>query len=807
MLATDVPVECRPCKDRTPRGSDERREGARPPPRTPRGTPRARDANAGQGQIGCAMTRAAGATADAVERRPADRTGWFRNRGEHHPVSASFLVLRHAFSRPAKGVNPVDHDDRLAACKRGAPTVKAPTDTTAIKRRPMPNRSRRSQNRRQNRSRRRSRSPRRLPPPRATEREPEDAEPGWPAERRRTRRPRRRGHDAKRRSPAKPGSRGNPGSCSRLANPVRLALPAGPRRTRARKPRRRPDLRRAGGRRFVRTPHPAARMARAGGASEASPPRRARPWGALGQRRRFHRHGNRHRPGRGRRRRGARRRDRATQRDDALPMSTERSSASRRRRRGSRGSGGSKTGEGSTSTGRRRARQAGRLPEGRVEDRRSQGRAHQAEGQAQADDRRGAGRRRRSHPRHPLQPQPHRAVAKADAGASHSIVPPRITDKLMVITERGERDQIAVLEEDVLVQHYVTRTGRDVDGRQRLPRPRAERASRHGGGVRRHRSWPQRRALRGRGRTTGPRTSRGRAPRIEQVLKSGQAVMVQVTKDPMGGKGARLTAQISLPGRFLVFAPDQDLSGISRRLARRRAQAAEVDPEEGAARRARRDRAHGGRGRVRRGHRARPDAADRAVGRHPEAGEEGQGAGGACTRSPSSPCGCSATCSPTRSSRARHRFAARLREGDGRTCATSLPTSSPRSHCMQGQAARVRGAPHRGADPQGARPQGVAAQRRLPHHRAHRGHDDRRRQHRKVGGQDQPRGDGGQHEPRGRQGGRSTAPTARHRRHHRRRLHRHAAGEEQEAGRGHDEGGHGARQDRGPRCSRSARSA
>ena len=43
--------------------------------------------------------------------------------------------------------------------------------------------------------------------------------------------------------------------------------------------------------------------------------------------------------------------------------------------------------------------------------------------------------------------------------------------------------------------------------------------------------------------------------------------MVQVTKDPMGGKGARLTAQISLPGRFLVLAPDQDVSGISRRLS------------------------------------------------------------------------------------------------------------------------------------------------------------------------------------------------------------------------------------------------
>jgi ribonuclease E len=63
-----------------------------------------------------------------------------------------------------------------------------------------------------------------------------------------------------------------------------------------------------------------------------------------------------------------------------------------------------------------------------------------------------------------------------------------------------------------------------------------------------------------------PEDLEGPAPRIENVLKSGQAVMVQVTKDPMGGKGARLTAQVSMPGRYLVLAPDQAVSGISRRL-------------------------------------------------------------------------------------------------------------------------------------------------------------------------------------------------------------------------------------------------
>ncbi len=55
-------------------------------------------------------------------------------------------------------------------------------------------------------------------------------------------------------------------------------------------------------------------------------------------------------------------------------------------------------------------------------------------------------------------------------------------------------------------------------------------------------------------------------PRIEQVLKSGQSVMVQVTKDPIGGKGARLTAKVSMPGRYLVLQPNWEITGISKRL-------------------------------------------------------------------------------------------------------------------------------------------------------------------------------------------------------------------------------------------------
>ena len=144
-------------------------------------------------------------------------------------------------------------------------------------------------------------------------------------------------------------------------------------------------------------------------------------------------------------------------------------------------------------------------------------------------------------------------------------VVPRVTDKLMVITEHGERDQIAVLEGPDLVQHYVTRVGATsmvgnvYVGRVQNVLPGMEAAF----------------VDVGRGRNAvlyagevnwSPEDLEGAPPRIEHVLKSGQSVLVQVTKDPIGGKGARLTAQISLPGRYLVLAPDSNVSGISRRL-------------------------------------------------------------------------------------------------------------------------------------------------------------------------------------------------------------------------------------------------
>ena len=93
----------------------------------------------------------------------------------------------------------------------------------------------------------------------------------------------------------------------------------------------------------------------------------------------------------------------------------------------------------------------------------------------------------------------------------------------------------------------------------------------------------------------------GQPKRIEQALKSGDSVLVQVTKDPIGHKGARLTSQISLPGRYLVYVPRRLDDRDQPQAARHRADPAEEDPQEGRPRGRRRHRAHRRRGRQRGG--------------------------------------------------------------------------------------------------------------------------------------------------------------------------------------------------------------
>ena len=104
----------------------------------------------------------------------------------------------------------------------------------------------------------------------------------------------------------------------------------------------------------------------------------------------------------------------------------------------------------------------------------------------------------------------------------------------------------------------------------------------------------------------GPEIERGHGRKIQDLISKGQTILVQAVKDPMKTKGARLTTQISLPGRFVVFVPQGEGLGVSRRLDDDERYAAEGHPEEAERQGGRRDRPHRRRGRVRRGHRARP---------------------------------------------------------------------------------------------------------------------------------------------------------------------------------------------------------
>ncbi|MFC6930251.1 ribonuclease E/G [Actinomadura yumaensis] len=135
----------------------------------------------------------------------------------------------------------------------------------------------------------------------------------------------------------------------------------------------------------------------------------------------------------------------------------------------------------------------------------------------------------------------------------------------MVVRQEGERTQIAVLEDDVLVEHYVNRAthqsyvGNVYLGKVQNVLPSMEAAFVDIG--------KGRNAVLYAGEVNWDVAGlEGQPRRIESALKSGQSVLVQVTKDPLGHKGARLTSQVSLPGRYLVYVPDGSMTGISRKL-------------------------------------------------------------------------------------------------------------------------------------------------------------------------------------------------------------------------------------------------
>ena len=135
----------------------------------------------------------------------------------------------------------------------------------------------------------------------------------------------------------------------------------------------------------------------------------------------------------------------------------------------------------------------------------------------------------------------------------------------LVIRRTGDRTQIAVLEDDILVEHYVDRaTHRSFVGNVYLGRVQNVLPSMEAAFVD---IGKGRNAVLYAGEVNWDVLGvEGQPKRIESVLKSGQSVLVQVTKDPVGHKGARLTSQISLPGRYLVYVPGGSMTGISRKL-------------------------------------------------------------------------------------------------------------------------------------------------------------------------------------------------------------------------------------------------
>ncbi|WP_345893830.1 Rne/Rng family ribonuclease [Nocardioides sp. TF02-7] len=139
-------------------------------------------------------------------------------------------------------------------------------------------------------------------------------------------------------------------------------------------------------------------------------------------------------------------------------------------------------------------------------------------------------------------------------------------ERVMVVRQRNDLTQIGVLEDKVLVEHYVAREsqtsliGNVYLGRVQNVLPSMEAAFIDIG--------KGRNAVLYAGEVNWSALGHkdGEPRKIESVLTSGQTVLVQVTKDPVGHKGARLTSQISLAGRFLVYVPDGTTSGISRKL-------------------------------------------------------------------------------------------------------------------------------------------------------------------------------------------------------------------------------------------------
>ncbi|MEI7561531.1 MAG: Rne/Rng family ribonuclease [Actinomycetes bacterium] len=139
-------------------------------------------------------------------------------------------------------------------------------------------------------------------------------------------------------------------------------------------------------------------------------------------------------------------------------------------------------------------------------------------------------------------------------------------DRSMLVRQIADRTQIAIIEDNVMVEHYVNRNsnisyvGNVYLGKVQNVLPSMEAAFVDIGKGRNAVLYA------GEVNWDAHGITESQPRKIEHVLKTGQSVLVQVTKDPIGQKGARLTSQISLPGRYLVYVPGGAMSGISKRL-------------------------------------------------------------------------------------------------------------------------------------------------------------------------------------------------------------------------------------------------
>ncbi|MGI8590818.1 MAG: translation initiation factor IF-2 N-terminal domain-containing protein [Nakamurella sp.] len=138
-------------------------------------------------------------------------------------------------------------------------------------------------------------------------------------------------------------------------------------------------------------------------------------------------------------------------------------------------------------------------------------------------------------------------------------------DRVMAVRQRGDLAQVALLEDGILVEHFVSRAGSEslmgniYLGKVQNVLPSMEAAFVDIG--------KGRNAVLYAGEVNWDAAGlAGKARRIETALSGGDTILVQVSKDPVGAKGARLTTQISLPGRFLVYVPGGGATGISRKL-------------------------------------------------------------------------------------------------------------------------------------------------------------------------------------------------------------------------------------------------